>query len=259
VVADTLSPVVNDIFENYDTVSGGTLILGLIFVSFQVYGDFGGYSKIARGLAKLFGLELMLNFDFPYFSRNIGEFWRRWHISLTTWFRDYLYIPLGGSRGGQSKAIRNIYIIFVVSGFWHGASWTFILWGFVHATIFLPSFLAKNNRRYMDPGIGLMDRSLSENMIVLGKILWTYSQITFITFVFFRAENFNQAIDYMSRINFTFDKYLDMLLIVAIAVVVDLILYFKVEKAGYFYPILLGFVLAAALSIEKAEFVYFQF
>lgn len=259
VVADTLAPVVNDIFTNYKSLNGGTLILGLIFVSFQVYGDFCGYSKIARGLAKMFGMELMLNFNFPYFSRNIGEFWRRWHISLTTWFRDYLYIPIGGSHGGQNKAIRNIYIIFLVSGFWHGASWTFILWGFVHATIFIPSFLARNNRKYMAKEVGIMDRTFTGNVVNLGKILWTYSQITFITFIFFRAENFSHAIDYMAHLNFTFGQYMDMLLIVALGVIVDAILYLKLEKGAYFYPILLGFVIAAGLLTEKAEFVYFQF
>ena len=115
--------------------------LGLIYFSFQIYCDFSGYSDIAIGTSKLFGFELMSNFKFPYFSRDIGEFWRRWHISLSTWFRDYLYIPLGGSKGGKWLSIRNIFIIFIVSGFWHGANWTFIMWGLIHAMLYIPLFL----------------------------------------------------------------------------------------------------------------------
>ena len=127
VIADSLAPFVDNIFSNHQTLDGGTLILGAIYFSFQIYADFSGYSDIAIGTSKLFGFEIMSNFKFPYLSRNIGEFWRRWHISLSTWFRDYLYIPLGGSHKGTKKALRNIFIIFIVSGFWHGANWTFIV------------------------------------------------------------------------------------------------------------------------------------
>ena len=128
---------------------GGTLILGAVYFSFQIYADFSGYSDIAIGTAKLFGFEIMSNFKFPYLSRNIAEFWRRWHISLSTWFRDYLYIPLGGSRDGKLKALRNIFIIFIVSGFWHGANWTFIIWGLIHAILYIPLFITKQNRVYI--------------------------------------------------------------------------------------------------------------
>ena len=124
VVADKLAPIVENIFSNYQDFEGGTLWLGVIYFAFQIYCDFSGYSDIAIGLSKLFGIELMSNFKFPYFSRNIGEFWRRWHISLSTWFRDYLYIPLGGSKEGKWKSIRIIFVIFLASGFWHGANWT---------------------------------------------------------------------------------------------------------------------------------------
>jgi len=128
VVADTCAIYVNDIFANYEQYSGPTLVLGAIYFAFQIYGDFSGYSDIAIGTARLFGIRLMTNFRTPYFSRDIAEFWRRWHISLSTWFRDYLYIPLGGSRVGKWKAVRNTFIIFLVSGFWHGANWTFVAW-----------------------------------------------------------------------------------------------------------------------------------
>lgn len=125
VIADSLAPLVDDIFSNYQDFGGGTLWLGAIYFSFQIYCDFSGYSDIAVGTSKLFGFELMSNFKFPYLSRNIGEFWRRWHISLSTWFRDYLYIPLGGRLEGKLKSFRNILLVFLVSGFWHGANWTF--------------------------------------------------------------------------------------------------------------------------------------
>ena len=140
VVADSCAPYVDMCFDNPEAFSGSTLILGAILFSFQIYGDFSGYSDIAIGTAKLFGFELMTNFKFPYFSRDIAEFWRRWHISLSTWFRDYLYIPLGGSRVSKPKAIRNVFVIFLVSGFWHGANWTFIVWGGIHALLFIPLF-----------------------------------------------------------------------------------------------------------------------
>ena len=129
VIADNCAQFANQIFSNSEEMSGGILILGALFFSFQIYGDFSGYSDIAIGTSRLFGFDLMRNFSFPYFSRDIAEFWRRWHISLSTWFRDYLYIPLGGSHGSAWIKVRNTFIIFLVSGFWHGANWTFYYLG----------------------------------------------------------------------------------------------------------------------------------
>ncbi|WBU88794.1 MBOAT family O-acyltransferase [Cellulophaga omnivescoria] len=197
VIADSLSPIVNDIFANYSTLSSPVLLMGAIFFAFQIYGDFSGYSDIAIGTSKLFGIELMSNFKFPYLSKNIGEFWRRWHISLSTWFRDYLYIPLGGSRGSKLKGIRNVFAIFIVSGFWHGANWTFIVWGLFHALLFLPSFLMGTNRRY----VGVNKSGF--NIVILAKN--TYKTIvTFILvtigWVFFRAETISDAFNYLKRI-----------------------------------------------------------
>ncbi len=146
VIADNCAEYANQIFNNYEDYSGSTLFLGALFFTFQIYGDFSGYSDIAIGTSRLFGFNLMQNFAFPYFSRDIAEFWRRWHISLSTWFRDYLYIPLGGSRGGTWMKVRNTFIIFIVSGFWHGANWTFIIWGFLNALYFLPLLIMKKNR-----------------------------------------------------------------------------------------------------------------
>lgn len=148
-VADNCAMVVNSVFNHYQTQSSINLWIGAILFAFQIYGDFSGYSDIAIGSAKLFGIKLMANFKTPYFSRDIAEFWRRWHISLTTWFRDYIYIPLGGSRCCKSKVIRNTFIIFLVSGFWHGANWAFIIWGAYHATLFLPMIMTgKKQKEY---------------------------------------------------------------------------------------------------------------
>ena len=148
VVADNCAMYVDQVFSTYTQQSGSTLLLAAVLFAFQIYGDFSGYSDIAIGTAKLFGIRLMRNFNVPYFSRDIAEFWRRWHISLTTWFRDYVYIPLGGSRVSKAKVVRNTFIIFLVSGFWHGANWTFIAWGAYHAVLFLPLVLTGKNRKY---------------------------------------------------------------------------------------------------------------
>lgn len=148
VVADNCALIVNDIWNDYANQDGITLLWGAILFAFQIYGDFSGYSDIAIGTARLFGINLMRNFSFPYFSRDIAEFWRKWHISLTTWFRDYVYIPLGGSRCAKWKVMRNTMIIFLVSGLWHGANWTFVIWGLYHALLFFPLMLFGQNRKH---------------------------------------------------------------------------------------------------------------
>jgi len=149
-VADRCAVYVDMVWTDYANQSGSSLALAAILFAFQIYGDFSGYSDIAIGTAKLFGIKLMRNFNIPYFSRDIAEFWRRWHISLTTWFRDYLYIPIGGSRVSKVKVIRNTFVIFLVSGLWHGANWTFVAWGAYHAVLFLPLILLGKNRKYTD-------------------------------------------------------------------------------------------------------------
>ncbi|WP_162491122.1 MBOAT family O-acyltransferase, partial [Candidatus Symbiothrix dinenymphae] len=150
VIADNCATIANEVFNNSDAYSGSALLLGAIFCTFQFYGDFSGYSDMALGIGKLLGFKFLQNFRFPYFSRNIAEFWRRWHISLNTWFRDYLYIPLGGSRGSKWQTVRNTFIIFLVSGFWHGANWTYISWGAYHAILFVPIILLGKSRKYTD-------------------------------------------------------------------------------------------------------------
>lgn len=196
VIADSCAHYANEIFNNSGDYSGSTLAIGAIFFTFQIYGDFSGYSDIALGTARLFGIELLRNFAYPYFSRDIAEFWRRWHISLSTWFRDYLYIPLGGSKGGTWMKVRNTFIIFIVSGFWHGANWTFIAWGALNALYFMPLLLANKNRNHLE-------------IVAQGKTLPSLLEIfqmgsTFLlavlAWVFFRAESMAHAWEYLSEI-----------------------------------------------------------
>jgi len=196
VIADNCAIYANEIFNNSGEYSGSTLVLGAVFFAFQIYGDFSGYSDIAIGTSRLFGFDLMRNFNYPYFSRDIAEFWRRWHISLSTWFRDYLYIPLGGSRGGTWMQVRNIFIIFIVSGFWHGANWTFIVWGGLNALYFLPLMLTKRNRANLD-GVaqGKFFPSLRE-FVSMGV---TFG-LTLLAWIFFRAESVGHAISYLREI-----------------------------------------------------------
>jgi alginate O-acetyltransferase complex protein AlgI len=192
VIADNCAEFVNIIFEDPAAHSSSTLILGVILFSFQIYGDFSGYSDIAIGVARLFGFKLMRNFAYPYFSRNIGEFWRRWHITLSTWFRDYLYIPIGGSRGSTLLQIRNIFIVFLVSGLWHGANWTFLCWGALHALFFIPLVLMKRNRTFLHSiETKWLFPSLKEGLL----IVFTFS-ITSLSWVFFRAESVSESLLY---------------------------------------------------------------
>ncbi len=206
VVADNCATYVDQVWATYDTQTGSTLLLAAILFTFQIYGDFSGYSDIAIGTAKLFGIKLMRNFNNPYFSRDIAEFWRRWHISLTTWFRDYVYIPLGGSRptvveDGMLKVeskkkliiIRNTFVIFLLSGFWHGANWTFIVWGAYHAILFLPLILMGKNRKYTNQ---VAEGRLLPTWKECGQILLTFMLAVF-GWIIFRAETITQAWEYV--------------------------------------------------------------
>lgn len=197
VIADTLAGFVNQVYADSSAYSSTALIMAAIAFSFQIYGDFSGYSDIAIGTSKLFGMDLLKNFNFPYLSRNIAEFWRRWHISLSSWFRDYLYVPLGGSRVGKLLSLRNVFIVFLVSGIWHGANWTFVIWGAIHALLFIPSFIVGSNKRYQTDIVthekrwpGLTDLFQIGITFVLVTIAW----------VFFRSTSVSQALDFLSRI-----------------------------------------------------------
>lgn len=193
VIADNCAVAVNSYFLEYNTLDGFNLLIGAVLFSFQIYGDFSGYSDIAIGTAKLFGINLMRNFNCPYFSRDIAEFWRRWHISLTTWFRDYIYIPLGGSRCVKWKIARNTLVIFLVSGFWHGANWTFVCWGLYNALLFFPLFLLGKNRKYTDTvAAGRLLPSAGEFF----RMLFTFLLVV-VGWIIFRAENITHAWDYI--------------------------------------------------------------
>lgn len=196
VIADNCAEFANQIFNNYTDFNGSTLILGAFFFAFQIYGDFSGYSDIALGVAKILGFDLLKNFNYPYFSRNITEFWRRWHISLTSWFRDYIYIPLGGSKGSLSNKTKNILLIFIISGLWHGANWTFIFWGFINFIYFIPSIIFNQHQKKLAPIA--KDRllpTLKESI----QVLITFSLITF-SWIFFRANNLKNALNYIAII-----------------------------------------------------------
>lgn len=196
VIADSCAEYANTIFNNSADYSGSTLVLGALFFAFQIYCDFSGYSDIALGTARLFGIDLLRNFAFPYFSRDIAEFWRRWHISLSSWFRDYLYIPLGGSRGGTWMKVRNTFIIFLVSGFWHGANWTFIVWGLLNAIYIMPSIIISTNRINID--IVAKGKSLPSAKEFF-SIAITFG-LTLFAWIFFRANNLSHAMSYISEI-----------------------------------------------------------
>ena len=197
VIADGCAPIVDAIFADYQIMQGSTLFIGLILFSFQIYCDFSGYSDIAIGISKLLGINLKINFKMPYFSRNIGEFWKRWHISLSTWFRDYLYIPIGGSRGSVSFTLRNIFVIFLVSGFWHGANFTFIIWGLCHALLYVPFFLLGTNRKYISDVVA--QNTFFPNITEFFQVIYTYFAVV-LAWVFFRAESLSVAFEYLNQI-----------------------------------------------------------
>ena len=275
VIADSLGPIVDDIFSNYTTYPASTLILGVTLFSFQVYGDFSGYSDIAIGTAKLFGIELMSNFKFPHFSRNVAEYWQRWHVSLSTWFRHYIYIPLGGSRGSKLKSVRNIIIIFLVSGFWHGANWTFIFWGAFHALVFIPVFLMGRNTIYNDSVVG--QNTLFPTLAEIGQVLLTFGIVTF-SRIFFRSESITDAFGFIKQIlfNFSYETYehpmgyrmVDFYVLVVLFVFYEYLIR-KDERSPFkFKSKVIRFVLYALIifvmllfyddSVDRS-FIYFQF
>lgn len=275
VVADNCAEIANQIFNNSSDYSGLTLVLGAFFFAFQIYGDFSGYSDIAIGLARLFGFNLKKNFAYPYFSRDIAEFWRRWHISLSTWFRDYVYIPLGGSRGGTAMKIRNTFIIFLVSGFWHGANFTFIVWGALNALYFLPLLLSNKNRQNID--IVAKGKTLPD-IRDLFNIVTTFS-ITVFAWIFFRANSISHAKTYIQDIfTYSFFKYPPEVYNNLLYKTLFILFIFnilewlgrekeyafqivsnqpKYIKALYFSLLIVFMLLFMSLSVQ--EFIYFQF
>lgn len=271
VIADNAATFANIIFANTDNYSGSTIFLGVILFSFQIYGDFSGYSDIAIGTSRLFGFKLMRNFAFPYFSRDIAEFWRRWHISLSTWFRDYLYIPLGGSRGGQWQKIRNTFIIFVVSGFWHGANWTFISWGFLNALFFLPLLMLKRNRVNTDL---VAENKLFPNLRELFQMLATFMLVNF-AWIFFRADSMSHAAQIYAKVAssslFTVPELMPTKVIVLIIIFVavewfrrdrEVVLDFSDWRIPRLVRYVIYYLIIASIFLvggQQQEFIYFQF
>ena len=192
VVADNCAVFVDKIWADVGSQSSVNLAMAAVLFAIQIYCDFSGYSDIAIGTAKLFGIRLMRNFMVPYFSRDIAEFWRRWHISLTTWFRDYVYIPLGGSRVSKAKVVRNTFIIFLVSGFWHGANWTFLAWGAFHAVLFLPLILLGKNRKYTNT---IAEGRWLPNLKELGQMVLTFV-LAVLGWILFRSQSIGEALDF---------------------------------------------------------------
>ena len=187
-IADRLAIYVDGAFGKYDSASGGALLLASVFFSLQIYCDFASYSNIAIGSAQIMGFTLMKNFDAPFFSKTIGEFWNRWHISLSTWFRDYLYIPLGGNRKGSARQCFNLLAVFLISGLWHGAAWTFVVWGALHGLARVVGTITQRSRRELRERLGLEHSPLWS----LVRILFTFSFVVF-AFIFFRADSVSQA------------------------------------------------------------------
>lgn len=273
VIADNCAGVANSIFNNYESNSFYILWLGAFFFAFQIYGDFSGYSDIAIGTARLFGINLSRNFHYPYFSKDIAEFWRRWHISLNTWFRDYVYIPLGGSRCSKAKIIRNTMIIFLLSGLWHGADWTFVAWGAYHGLLFLPLILSGKNRRNLE--VVACDKILPSFREFL-SIIGTFILVT-IGWIIFRAENIADAFLYIKRcVSFApgGDSVSDQTSIIAytILLIVMSVLDWTQRRRSYGLEIVRGRPMVVRWSLyiaicffiiifvgEQEQFLYFQF
>lgn len=271
VIADNCAYFANKVFNHPEDYNGAGVALGILAFTFQIYGDFSGYSDIAIGTSRLFGFDLKKNFAFPYFSRDIAEFWRRWHISLSTWFRDYLYIPLGGSRGSKAQQIRNVFIIFLVSGFWHGANWTFLAWGGLHALYFLPLLLLGRNRNNLEVVAAKRWYPSPKELV---QMLVTFLLVA-LAWVFFRAESIGHAVEVLERLGYgRFFKHTGLIpqrLYVAVGILV-LIEWFgrrdehALERLFLGWPrgLRWGIYLALALLVvvyqgPKQVFIYFQF
>ncbi len=271
VIADSCAQYANEIFANYESMNSISLFLGAFYFSFQIYGDFSGYSDIALGTAKLFGIDLLRNFNFPYFSRDIAEFWRRWHISLSSWFRDYLYIPLGGSQGGKLTKIRNTFLIFIVSGFWHGANWTFIIWGALNALYFLPLLLTNTNRNNIEiVAKGKLFPSLRDVFSMTSTFF-----LVLISWIFFRADSITIALKYLKNLfQFNFKNGIEYLGIERYAPELVLLIIFFLclewisrEKEHPFFgkwifvklTVILLSIITFGVYSNITDFIYFQF
>jgi alginate O-acetyltransferase complex protein AlgI len=277
VIADSCSKYVNMIFAHYEVYHWSILLFGSMLFAIQIYGDFSGYSDIAIGISRLFGFTLMNNFNFPYFSRDVAEFWRRWHISLTTWFRDYVYIPLGGSRENLRTTLRNTGIVFLVSGFWHGANWTFILWGLLHALLFVPLLISGKNRRFV--GVENSTQDIKRKLIDFVRMSITFLVVS-LAWIFFRSSNVGEAFNYFALI-FTFSDGLtelwrfpmEQLYFLVFMILIGAFVLMEWINRGHIFALgrlpkskvsrwIIYLVIATSTFIfsgESSEFIYFQF
>ena len=262
VIADTLSTYVDAIFNSYEVLPGSTLLLGAIYFAVQIYCDFSGYSSIAIGTARLFGFTLLQNFSYPYFSTNVSQFWGKWHISLTSWFRDYVYIPMGGSRGSLTKTIFNTLFVFALSGFWHGANWTFVIWGLLNGLYLIPNLILKNKK------------VISENNVFgIFSMLFTFGLITF-SWIFFRSNNLAQAFQYInglfSKSLFTYPVQHGMAITIPLIVILFGVEWIRKKEIELFQPQNIHFILrwiiylvmiiiCLAFFKQNQSFIYFQF
>jgi alginate O-acetyltransferase complex protein AlgI len=262
IIADGIAEIIDPIYSNIYNFDGLTLFICSVCFSFQIYADFSGYSDIAIGLGKLLGFELLSNFKFPYFATNISEFWKRWHISLSSWFRDYIYIPLGGSKNGIYITIRNVFLIFIISGLWHGASYNFLIWGGLHGFAFILFIF------YKKLNLNLTNRILS--------ILFTFSFVTF-SWIFFRISSFKDALYFIKKIalyfldfnsnNFILPVAIDSLPYLFIFIYLDFkfrknernVFIFKNTTMRYLSYLILTFILYLKITKENNSFIYFQF
>lgn len=270
IIADRCAWYVDDVWADYGNQSASSLALAAILFSFQIYGDFSGYSDVAIGTSKLFGIRLMRNFNVPYFSRDIAEFWRRWHISLTTWFRDYIYIPLGGSRVSKIKVVRNTFVIFLVSGLWHGANWTYVIWGAFHALLFLPMILLGTNRKHIEV---VASYSLLPSAKELVQIFATFLLVC-LGWIIFRAPSIGDALMFIKGLLsislFTLPEIIPFvtLLLVFMMLVIEWIS----RKSSYEFDIswikkrwirwCLYYIIIFIIffyAVESKPFIYFQF
>ena len=273
VIADNCARIVDIFYANPYDYNGVVVIVSTLLFTFQIYGDFSGYSDIAIGVARLFGIKLNRNFNSPYKAASFTDFWRRWHISLSSWFRDYVYIPLGGSRGSEFLKVRNTFIIFLVSGFWHGANWTFLMWGLLNALYFIPLLISNKNRENID--IVAKDK-MFPSFKELVQIISTFS-LTVIAWIFFRSDNLSQAFLIISKIfsptlficpNITNQMIINtILLLIFISIewigrdgeyaLERLLLKNKIYFRWMMYFILMFLILI--FSDNQQEFIYFQF
>lgn len=268
VIADNCADIVDKVWLDYSSYSTPMLVMATILFAFQIYGDFSGYSDIAIGTAKLFGIKLMRNFNLPYFSRSVAEFWKRWHISLNTWFVDYVYIPLGGSREGKWKTFRNTFAIFFLSGLWHGANWTYVGWGVYHAALFLPMIMLGKRKKYTDV---VAQTTILPSLKELLQVLSTFILVVF-GWILFRANSISDFFGFVSCVfsNFHVDSGFDgltALFFIFVLLVVEWInrkqehaFAFTIKNIWVRWGI---YILTALLCLTQAgkqvQFIYFQF